>query len=72
MPYYIATVYVLTATAEAVDGDAGIRRYVQRMQAKDAIDFEYTIRDRYIVDPDNNVWFGPISLSKYQEAKGAD
>ena len=66
MPIYIATVYTLSAMAEAVDGDAGIRRQVHRLEARDPKDFEASIRDLYISDPDNNVWFGPIGLSKEQ------
>lgn len=66
MPYYIATVYVLTAAADVVDGDAGLRHGVTRLWAKNTRDFEATIRDRYITDVDNQVWLGPISLSKDQ------
>lgn len=66
MPYYIATVYTLPATVAAVEGDAGITRRVVRMRADSARDFEMTIRDWYISDPDNDVWFGPIGLSKDQ------
>ena len=66
MPYYIATVYTLRASVAAAIGNAGISRRVVRMHADNKTDFELTIRDRYISDPDNDVWFGPIGLSKDQ------
>lgn len=61
MKTFRVTVWILSAMAEAVDGDQAIERRVVEEQAESASMFEANIRDRYISDPDNNVWFGPIS-----------
>ena len=65
--YYIATFWFLSATAEAVDGYAGITRRVIRAKAENPIQFrqkiEFPFLDRYV---DNQVWVGPISVSKKQ------
>lgn len=58
------TVWTLSAVAEVVDGDEAIRRRVMNIVAKDERDAEATVRDMYISDPDNNVWFGPFSVRK--------
>lgn len=67
MKVYIATVWTLSATAMCVDGYTGICRQIVRGWAESPRDFEARIRDWYISDPDNDVWFGPIGLSKNQE-----
>jgi len=61
MPRFRATVWTLSATAACVEGDEGIERRVVELDAEDERKFEAEIRDWYISDPDNDVWFGPIT-----------
>jgi hypothetical protein len=62
MAKFRATVWTLSAAAECVDGWEGLRRNVVELDGvESARDFEATIRDWYISDVDNGVWFGPIS-----------
>lgn len=67
MNYYIGTAWILTGTAEAVEGDAGWFRRVYRLKADNPTHFKYQIMDRFLYDVDNRVEFGPIGLSKIQD-----
>lgn len=68
MRYYIGTVWFLSAMAEAVDGDSAIERTIIRRQFENEQDFILSITDEKVTfrDVDNQIWFGPISLSKEQ------
>jgi hypothetical protein len=69
MPLYRATVWVLTATAAVVDGDEGITRKIVEREASNKRYFEADVRDDYIHDVDNEVWFGPISQINPEKRK---
>lgn len=70
MKFYIATVWTLSATAEAVDGDAGIQRNIVRAGAANPIEFrrglEINYMDRSGGHVDDQIWVGPVSLSRIQ------
>ncbi len=62
MPRFRATIWVLSSTAEAVEGDAGITRRVLEWQADNENNFKADVLDRYaLADVDAQVWFGPIT-----------
>ena len=61
MRIFRATVWTLSAVAACVDGYAAIQRRIREELAEDEQDFEAGIRDEYIHDVDNEVWFGPIT-----------
>ena len=61
MRVFRATVWTLLATSAAVYGDAGIRRGIFQHAAESAEDFEAGIRNYYVYDVNNKVWFGPIT-----------
>lgn len=67
MPRYRATVWTLSALAETVEGDAAIRRHIVERFANSKREFEASVRDDYISDPDNHVWLGPISEKPDQQ-----
>lgn len=74
MPLYRATVWVLTSTAEVVEGDAGIERRIVERREDSKERFKASVMDDYIYDVDNTVWFGPISeineRERAERAKG--
>jgi hypothetical protein len=64
MKKYRATVYHLSSSAAAVDGDAGIRRFVTEEHASSVDDFKAQVRDRFLSDVDAEVSFGPVTEKK--------
>jgi len=66
MPVFRATVWTLTAMAEDMEGDAGIRRRVIEYVTESAKTFEAAVRDNYSTAPDTRIWFGPISEKSAQ------
>jgi hypothetical protein len=61
MPRFRATVWVLSGTAAAVEGDAGITRFVAEREARSAEFFKANVMDDYIHDLDAEISFGPVS-----------
>lgn len=61
MRRYRATVWHLSSTAAAVDGDSAISRYVTEEIAESADMAEAQIRDRYLRDVDAEVTIGPLT-----------
>lgn len=58
---YRATIYYLSASAAAVEGDAAIQRYVVEHEAESLAMFRADILDQFIQQPDDEVTFGPIT-----------
>lgn len=61
MKRFRATVYHLSSMVGAIDGDAGIRRYITEEDAEDVAMFKAQVCDRYLPDVDAEVDFGPVS-----------
>lgn len=62
MPVYRATVWHLSGTAAAVDGDVATRRYIRTWAAESPEQFRALTRDIYINDHDAEVTIGPVSV----------
>jgi hypothetical protein len=67
MPRFRATVWHLSSAAEAVEGDAGIRRFVTEREARSAEYFKADVMDDYIDDLDAEITFGPITQVDLEE-----
>jgi hypothetical protein len=67
MPRFRATVWVLSGVAEAVEGYAGLHRYVAEREARSAEFFKADIMDDYINDLDAEISFGPITEVDMEE-----
>jgi hypothetical protein len=66
MPVFRATVWTLSAVDADIDGDAGIRRRVIEYVTESAKTFEAAVRENYLFNPDDAIWFGPISEKSAQ------
>lgn len=72
MTRFIATMWKLSATAEAVEGDAGITRRVVVGVAQDMEEFKAICTDTFTHHVDDSVWFGPVSLAASQAQQQSD
>lgn len=61
MPLFRATIWTLSATAAAVEGNAGLERRVVEYSADDEEDFIACVTDSHTRHVDDSVSFGPIS-----------
>lgn len=66
MKYYIGTAWILTSMVGAAIGDEGLSRHVFRIKCESIYMFKAHVMDMHINDPDCEIYFGPISLSKNQ------
>lgn len=59
-----ATIWYLSAAAAAVEGNAGIRRYIVEHEAQDVEDFKAMVMDAATRHVDDSIEFGPITTKK--------
>jgi hypothetical protein len=58
---YRATVWLLDATTEVIEGYAGIHRHILTLDADNEDHFKALVMDKLTRHVDDQFWFGPVS-----------